>query len=585
MKEKINNDFITTKLYLYQWIVSFALLILTSFGCHRVEATNYYVSNDGNDNANGRTESTAWKTIKKVNSHSYLPGDSILFRSGDTWFEELVINSSGNAVKNIVFGSYGKGERPRILGSVMINDWINVSGNIWKSKMKTDDPSVGAPHNGRSKANNKYPGGAWFEENDGKITWGHQEKEINRMGDLSLLTEEYDWGWYDGFIYIFSPTDPSDKYVSMQVSQRQSCIRIGFGKIQEYITIYGLEIMFAQSNGFYSGYPEYKASGLNFFNCHIGYIGIKGAAAAYGLSIHHSDMNIKNNVFNDCGRRGISYNMYKSTGLTFENIIIENNLFYNGYHTTSIDVSSMGHDTIKNFIFRNNIVLDDSTSLIEPPEDFSSNSIYIASSSSSSSYTNFYIYNNIIINSKARLLLVGKVDSLFVCNNTFYGLNKNAKPYSMITFSGNNKILFKNNIIYGNLPLKSFEAYCTLDERGTTNYIERDYNLYYQKDPGQIFTGTAGRYYLMSHWKTYQMTHGYDRNSPVPSDPEFAEPVLNFNISENSPARGAGGMIEWIKTDFYGNVMNFPPDLGAIQFGSNPLKEEDSIRNKIQNRK
>ena len=40
------------------------ILLLTS----NLFATNYYVKNDGNDNANGLSDATAWKTIAKVNA-------------------------------------------------------------------------------------------------------------------------------------------------------------------------------------------------------------------------------------------------------------------------------------------------------------------------------------------------------------------------------------------------------------------------------------------------------------------------------------------------------------------------------------
>jgi hypothetical protein len=559
----------------------FVFYILISAGCLRLVATNYYVSNEGNDNADGKTPGTAWESISKVNKQTFIPGDSVLFRRGDTWYDELVINSSGKSGKVITYGSYGSGRRPKILGSAKIERWTNVGGNIWKSVDKTTDPSVGAPHNGESKANNKYPGGVWFEEKNGKIHWGHQEKNISGESDFTELKSEYDWGWYNGHIYLTSSEDPAIKYSSLQVSQRQSCIKMVYGKINEYITINGLELMFAQSCGFYSGYPEYKASGLNFIGCHIGFIGIKGAASAYGLSVCHSNMLIKDNIINDCGRRGISYNMYRSSGLTFKNVIVENNLFYNGYHTTSIDVSSMGLDTIKDFIFRNNIVYDEAASSIVPPEDFSSNSIYIAASAKSY-YKNFYIYNNIILNTKARSLLVGKVDSLYVSNNTFYAFNKNAKSYSMITFTGENNVFFRNNIVYGNMPADSFYGSCVLDERGKTNFFERDYNLYYQEDQKQVMTATAGKYYQMSQWLTYRSVHGYDKNSPSPSDPKFETPFLNLNLTEQSPARSAGKNVIWIKTDFYGNIMNSPPDLGAIQYGSKPHYPGNELIEKLK---
>lgn len=58
-------------------------------------ATTYYVANNGNDNNNGLTPATAWKTLDHVSDQTFQPGDSILFRRGDTWRETLYVNSSG----------------------------------------------------------------------------------------------------------------------------------------------------------------------------------------------------------------------------------------------------------------------------------------------------------------------------------------------------------------------------------------------------------------------------------------------------------------------------------------------------------
>ena len=60
--------------------------------------TVYYVdATNGNDANDGQSEANAWKTISKVNSQSFSPGDSILFKRGDTWREQLVPPSSGSS--------------------------------------------------------------------------------------------------------------------------------------------------------------------------------------------------------------------------------------------------------------------------------------------------------------------------------------------------------------------------------------------------------------------------------------------------------------------------------------------------------
>lgn len=76
------------------------------------QANTYYVSTTGNDNNNGKTISEAWKTITKVNSVSFLPGDIILFQAGAT-FPGNIDKPSGASGTNgnpVTFGSYGGGK-------------------------------------------------------------------------------------------------------------------------------------------------------------------------------------------------------------------------------------------------------------------------------------------------------------------------------------------------------------------------------------------------------------------------------------------------------------------------------------------
>ena len=79
-------------------------------------AATYYVDSVGGLNSNnGTASSTPWQTIAKVNSSTFNPGDSILFKDGDTWREELNIPSSGANGNPITFGDYGTGDRKSVV--------------------------------------------------------------------------------------------------------------------------------------------------------------------------------------------------------------------------------------------------------------------------------------------------------------------------------------------------------------------------------------------------------------------------------------------------------------------------------------
>jgi hypothetical protein len=104
--------------------------------------TTYYVdATGGNDDNNGTSTETPWKTVAKVNASSFSAGDSILFKRGEIWREQLTVPSSGSAGLPITFGAYGTtGANPIINGSDSISSWTqattNVTGTVTQSNMR-----------------------------------------------------------------------------------------------------------------------------------------------------------------------------------------------------------------------------------------------------------------------------------------------------------------------------------------------------------------------------------------------------------------------------------------------------------------
>jgi len=86
------------------------------------ESVRYYVSSStGNDDDDGLSSQTAWKTLGKVSSREYLPGEAILLKSGDTWTgESLVLNGNGTAENPIIVSAYG-GEKLPVISPEIID--------------------------------------------------------------------------------------------------------------------------------------------------------------------------------------------------------------------------------------------------------------------------------------------------------------------------------------------------------------------------------------------------------------------------------------------------------------------------------
>ncbi len=531
--------------------------------------TTYYVAEDGDDNADGLTPETAWQTLDHVSNQTFAPGDSVLFKRGDTWRETLYIISSGTSDAWITFGAYGTGNKPRILGSEQATGWTQVATNIWRSSTPLNNPYQGGYSYGE----------VYFEELDGSYSWGEQQ---TYNASYANMTQEYDWSWNADRIYIYSPSNPGTHYASVEVPQRDSIIRlpnvdgnyVPDEDYVEYIIIDNLELMYAMRHGFYPGYNEIEAHGLRITNNHIGMIGVKGGSSAYCIAAWHSDMLIQGNQIHDCGRRGISLNTYTNytPGLTINNVVIDNNHFANGFHTTGPDVSTLStlSHTFTNFTISNNIF--DETARAESgihdgcaASSCTSNVIYI--SAQNSHYSNFTIHHNIIINATSRAMLLVDMADVNVYHNTIYGLHPDARPYGLILFDNVPDIDMRNNICHGTLPDDDHtDGRCVLDE-GSSTFATRDYNLYFQEDAGQPITGSehgvGGWSVYMSDWHTWQNNSGFETHSPDPQRPLFTNTDLSdFSLQPDSVAIDAGVVIPGINDGYVGMA----PDLGAVEF-------------------
>lgn len=91
--------------------------------------TTYYVSySAGLDSNNGTTASTPWKTLSKVSSMTFKPGDTIKLLGGDTWNgEKLSLHGNGTAANPITMTSYGTG-RPKLVNAGTVIYMEDLSG-------------------------------------------------------------------------------------------------------------------------------------------------------------------------------------------------------------------------------------------------------------------------------------------------------------------------------------------------------------------------------------------------------------------------------------------------------------------------
>jgi parallel beta-helix repeat protein len=145
------------------------VLIFTVFFIgFRVNATNYYISEDGNDDNSGKSPKKSWQTIDRLNKEKLRPGDTVFFRANDVFRGSIYLNQSGKRNKPIVISSYGKGNKPVICGTRKVNSFSKKGEHIYVARVPVEVKNVFRNNKRLTKA--RYPNTGFLTMEGG----GHQ---------------------------------------------------------------------------------------------------------------------------------------------------------------------------------------------------------------------------------------------------------------------------------------------------------------------------------------------------------------------------------------------------------------------------
>ena len=518
------------------------LLILIFFLInYSLFATNYYVSSSaGNDASDGKTMSTAWKSVTKVNSKIFSAGDSVFFKRGDVWRELLTITTSGTAAANMYFGGFRTGDSPKILGSEVATSWISQGGNIWKSANTFTNPAnVG-----------DYGTEIFFENTDGTVSWGVHS---------TTLSSVYNWYWSSNYIYVYSTQDPATKFKSVEIPQRASIIALND---KNYIHIDGLDLYYCGMSGVtYKAYPMIKLTGLLIENCKIAYVSTKNSEAGYGIDATYCDMIVRHCDIHNCGRRSISHHLYGN--YTATNIIIEDNYFHDGWHTTGPDFSVGSGGTtgsIDGVIVRRNKFFDPPTSSSYSEHIFLQNYLY---STLQSQVKNIYIYSNIFISPSANAINMEGTQSVYIYNNVFYNHNTSGRSAHVWADNNNGSIKVKNNIFYSTMTNDIGGSELFIRSGQALANVDANYNLYYRVSNSLRIVEKEGiGSFNMTQIAQIRSQLGFEKNSPVPANPLFLS-TTDYHVQNGSPAIASGLALDVVVSDFEGKAFSNPPNIGC----------------------
>ncbi|MFZ5989419.1 MAG: DNRLRE domain-containing protein [Bacillota bacterium] len=101
----------------------------------------YYISNSGNDNNDGESKASAWKTLAKVNGYTMQGNDTYRFKGGDTFQAQLLVHDSGTSGNPITFTNYDSG-RPIINTIENLINWTETTGSGSLTVYSTDADTI-----------------------------------------------------------------------------------------------------------------------------------------------------------------------------------------------------------------------------------------------------------------------------------------------------------------------------------------------------------------------------------------------------------------------------------------------------------
>jgi hypothetical protein len=359
---------------------------------------------DGND---GLTEATAWQTLTNVHSTTFIPGDAVLFKRGETFRGSIYKDTEvGTAVNRITYGAYGTGARPKILGSKDLSangDWTNDAGNVWKTTA-----TCGTAQNDIS--NMVYNSEALYgAKRISKVTCVAQ-------GDF----------WYENatdLIFMYSVGNPGTFYTHIE-----ACGNYGIGQgifkwlDSAYITVQNIDFRYSSAAGvefqrcdnFIVEHNELSWIGGEYLTAGGG----DGTRLGNGISLWMGNTNfdIRYNKVNQCFDAGIS--PQGSGAMTIDSIRMYHNIITNCWY--SYELWTDAGQTMTNTSFYNNTCYNSGGSF-SSTQRADAYSAHIMLWSINGTMTNIIVKNNIFATSLHHAIRIHEATypGLIIDNNLY----------------------------------------------------------------------------------------------------------------------------------------------------------------------
>lgn len=405
----------------------------------------YYVSMHGNDENDGLTPESAWKTIKNVDARSNIlkEGDKVLFERGG------VFRGSMKLTSGVTYSAYGKGDKPCMFGSLknyaQRNLWEkdNVS-NVWKMNV----------------GNMSDVGNIVFDH--GKH-WALKRLEFN-------LTENFAFyhNMESGFLYLYlDEGNPGELYNDIEICSNDH-ILWGEDFVHDVI-IDNLCVKYTGAHGicFWNG-----TNNITVRECEIGYIGgsMLDPTVRYGNGFEVVDncdnILVEDNYVYQCYDAGITHQSSYPLGCKQRNIIFRRNrIEYCNYNIEYYVSSEYG--MIEDTVYEDNILQYAGYGFGSVNRIGSNTSVlsHICCYTRKIPCKNFIIRNNVFDKSLRKLLAIGSPNDEnglgpVITDNVYIHMrNKDKTEVAMILNKENDEEI----TIYGNTQEELEKAVALLD--------------------------------------------------------------------------------------------------------------------------
>ncbi len=302
-----------------------------------VAGTAYYVSAKGNDNNDGLTPETAWKTVDAVIAHRDLlkAGDGVLIERGYVYRCPVTIH----AVSGVTYAAYGEGEKPALYGSAAnyaSHTWTLTDDTdcIWQLLLDTLEAGIIVFNHGVATGMPKYFG----------------IDELVKNGDFYHDLENH-------VLYMYlDKGNPSSVYEDIEIGTRATIFNVP--RDGEDVAVDNLAFKYA---GLFAFYASENVKNTRVTNCEFGWVGgcrFMKSKVGLGNAVSYwqgaVDALVDNCWIYQCYDAGITPQGVNDPHL-YKNVVFRNNLIE--YCNYPIEIFDRNNETVwDGLLIENNIL-------------------------------------------------------------------------------------------------------------------------------------------------------------------------------------------------------------------------------------